>query len=267
VNKLILTAPATTATLTLAEGSTLATAGAFATTLTATAATNVTLPVTGTLATLAGTEILINKTFVGPALGTPASGVATNLIGTASGLSIGGNAATVTTIPALTGDVNNNANAITIVANAVTTGKITDAAVTYAKIQNVGATRLLGNPTAAVAVASEITIGSGLNLTTAGVLSAPAQAVAISIKTGAYTATAADNTILCDATSAGFTVTLPAASAAVNAIYSIRKIDETANILSFTPAIYASATTTFTTLNYSRTIRVQSNGTNWYQID
>lgn len=66
VNKVTVTAPATSATLTIADGSTLATAGAFATTLTATAATNVTLPTTGTLATLAGTETLTAKTLTNP---------------------------------------------------------------------------------------------------------------------------------------------------------------------------------------------------------
>ena len=86
INKVTITAPATTATLTLANGSTLATAGAFSQTLTATAATNVTLPTTGTLATLAGTETLTNKTLTAPVmtapvLGTPASGTLTNAIG------------------------------------------------------------------------------------------------------------------------------------------------------------------------------------------
>jgi hypothetical protein len=56
VNKVALTAPATSATLTLADGSTLATSGAYSQTLTATGATNVTLPTTGTLATLGGAE-------------------------------------------------------------------------------------------------------------------------------------------------------------------------------------------------------------------
>lgn len=62
LNRITITVPATGATFTLADGSTLATSGAFSTTLTATGATNVTLPTTGTLATLAGTEELDNKT-------------------------------------------------------------------------------------------------------------------------------------------------------------------------------------------------------------
>lgn len=49
INKVTITAPATSATLTLAQGSTLALVGAYVTTLTATAATNVTLPTSGTL--------------------------------------------------------------------------------------------------------------------------------------------------------------------------------------------------------------------------
>lgn len=68
-----LTITGTTGTLTLANGSTLATAGAFSTTLTATGATNVTLPTTGTLATLAGTETLSNKTLLSPFIGDSAT--------------------------------------------------------------------------------------------------------------------------------------------------------------------------------------------------
>ncbi len=62
VNKVAITTPASDATLTLANGSTLATSGAYSQTLTATASTNVTLPTTGTLSTLAGSETLTNKT-------------------------------------------------------------------------------------------------------------------------------------------------------------------------------------------------------------
>ena len=57
VNKVAITAPASNATLTLANGSTLATSGAYSITLTATADTNVTLPTTGTLLTNAVTSL------------------------------------------------------------------------------------------------------------------------------------------------------------------------------------------------------------------
>lgn len=71
VNKITITAPATGATLTLAEGSSLVTSGANSITLTSTGATNVTLPTTGTLITLAGSETLTNKTLTTPILTTP----------------------------------------------------------------------------------------------------------------------------------------------------------------------------------------------------
>ena len=66
INKVTITAPTTSATLTLVTGSSLVTAGAFAVTLTSTATTGVTLPTTGTLATLAGTETLSGKTLASP---------------------------------------------------------------------------------------------------------------------------------------------------------------------------------------------------------
>ena len=66
INKVTVTAPATSATLTIADGASLVTSGAYSLTLTSTAATNVTLPTTGTLATLAGSEALTNKTLTNP---------------------------------------------------------------------------------------------------------------------------------------------------------------------------------------------------------
>lgn len=53
VNKVTITAPANSATLTIADSGSLITSGAYAVTLTATATTNVTLPTSGTLATTA----------------------------------------------------------------------------------------------------------------------------------------------------------------------------------------------------------------------
>jgi hypothetical protein len=106
INKVAITAPATNATLTLANGSTLATSGAFSITLTSTGATSVTLPTSGTLATTSnnlgafaattsaqlagvisdetGSGSLVfatSPTLVTPALGTPTSGTLTSCTG------------------------------------------------------------------------------------------------------------------------------------------------------------------------------------------
>jgi hypothetical protein len=92
INKVAITAPATSATITIADGTTLSTAGsvthagAFAQTFTATATTTLTLPTTGTLATLAGAETFTNKTLTSPTLttpvlGTPSSGTLTSCTG------------------------------------------------------------------------------------------------------------------------------------------------------------------------------------------
>jgi hypothetical protein len=54
-------------------------------------------------------------------------------------------------------------------------------------------------------------------------------AVAVVAKTGAYTATSSDHTILCDASGGSFTVTLPAASGVTRIIYHIKKTDSSGN--------------------------------------
>ena len=207
-------------------------------------------------------------------------------------LSIGGNAATatkadtVTTIPVLSGAVTNTGNVVKLVDNAViesnintaavttakiadlavTTAKIADAAVTYAKMQLVSPSSLLGNPTTADAAPKPIKIGTGLNLSTLGELTAVSGALSIKTVSAAYAILSSDYTILCNAASA-FTLTLPDVVLNKGAIYVIRKTDETANVLTFSASIYESETTSFTTLNYNKTIRIQSNGANWFQID
>lgn len=65
-----------------------------------------------TVVTLTATQTLSGKTFVAPALGTPASGVATNLTGTAAGLTAG----TVTTNANLTGPITSSGNATSVAA-------------------------------------------------------------------------------------------------------------------------------------------------------
>jgi hypothetical protein len=71
VNKVTVTQPATGATLTLADGSTLQVTGAFPININASASTSVTLPASGTLSTLAGGETLTNKTLTSPVMTSP----------------------------------------------------------------------------------------------------------------------------------------------------------------------------------------------------
>lgn len=75
-SKVVITPPATGATLTLSNNSSLITSGGHSITFTSTGATNVTLPTTGTLVTLAGSETLTNKTLTSPVMTTPTLGVA-----------------------------------------------------------------------------------------------------------------------------------------------------------------------------------------------
>ena len=71
VNKVTITEPASSATLTISNGGSLITSGGHSLTLTTSDTTNVTLPTTGTLASLAGTETFTNKTLTSPTLTFP----------------------------------------------------------------------------------------------------------------------------------------------------------------------------------------------------
>ena len=105
-----------------------------------------------------------------------------------------------------------------------------------------------------------------------------------------YTTLYRDNTILYDLTgvTAGATITLPSpgANLAVTAdstttpptpgigafnctgkIYTIRKVDVSNNVLTFSRAITTVTGDTFTSLNFAKTIRIQSDGTKWNLID
>ncbi|MFW0718348.1 hypothetical protein [Pedobacter sp. N23S346] len=84
----------------------------------------------------------------------------------------------------------------------------------------------------------------------------------------AYTALADDYTIIADAETAGFTLTIPAAAPTNKGrILVIRKIDESSNDITFSQSIKISKTVTITNLNINSTMRIQSDGTNWYKID
>ncbi len=141
ISKVTITAPATSATLTIANGKTFT-------------ASN-TLTFTGTdsssVAFGAGGTVL----YSGGALGTPSSGVATNLTGTAAGLTAG----TVTTNANLTG-------AVTSVGNAASLGSFSSANLSTALTDETGSgvavfatTPTLVAPVLGVATATSLTFG------------------------------------------------------------------------------------------------------------
>lgn len=93
--------------------------------------------------------------------------------------------------------------------------------------------------------------------------------LAITTKTAAYTATSADDTILCDASGGAFTVSLPAAAAVSGKVYVIKKIDSSANAVTIDPngseTIDGATTNALSSQNQRR--HIQSDGTNWQRIE
>lgn len=76
-----------------------------------------------------------------------------------------------------------------------------------------------------------------------------------------------DYTIVCDAEFKSITIILPEASSAKGKVYSIAKIDETANVLYINPPIQLTKTNTISALNYPKYFKIQSDGRIWYIIN
>jgi hypothetical protein len=127
------------------------------------------------------------------ALGTPSSGVATNLTGTASGLSIGGNAATATSATSATTATNATNTAITDDTTTATTCYPTWVTTTTGNLpQKTASTKLTFVPSTGVLAATTFS-GAGTSLTgTASSLTAGAVSNALTAGTG-LTATATYN--------------------------------------------------------------------------
>jgi len=84
--------------------------------------------------------------------------------------------------------------------------------------------------------------------------------------TSAYTATAGDYTMLCDASTGAFTVTLPLAKPNTNKVYVIKKTDSSANAITIdgngSETVENSLTASLSSQYDTKTI--QSDGTEWW---
>lgn len=98
---------------------------------------------------------------------------------------------------ALTGDVTATAgsNSTTIANNAVTTAKVNDAAITFAKIQDITTDRLLGRDTAATGDVEELTVGGGLEFSGAGGIQRSALTGDVTASAGSNSTTIANNAV------------------------------------------------------------------------
>jgi hypothetical protein len=101
-----------------------------------------------------------------------------------------------------------------------------------------------------------------------GRLVATGMFTAQSTKTTTATLTQTDHTIWADATTAGFTITLPSAAGSPAIEYVIKKIDSTANVVTIatTSSQTIDGLTTRTLTTQYQTIKVQNNGANWFII-
>lgn len=91
----------------------------------------------------------------------------------------------------------------------------------------------------------------------------------LTTKTGAYTLLTTDDTIIADATSAGFTLTLPtAASASAGKIYKIVKVDSTNNQVTIDgngSETIDGSTTVYLDSQY-QSVQIVSDGSNWFAV-
>ena len=90
-------------------------------------------------------------------------------------------------------------------------------------------------------------------------------ATALVNKTAAYTLTASDSIVTCDASAGAFTISLPTASGIAGRQYTIKKIDSSANAITIQP--YGTETidgaATYTLSAQWKYVTIVSNGTNW----
>lgn len=138
-------------------------------------------------------------------------------------------------------------------------------------------TNLAGNFNLTLSGTGSLGVGTGTPTSTLDVRGSIALAIR---KVSAATSIAnTDHTLLANAFAAGYAITLPSPNTCEGRILTIRKTDESSNAITFTftgisgsNAIRvsdssASAGVYINSLNYTRTLRIQSDGTDWYLID
>ena len=74
---------------------------------------------------------------------------------------------------------------------------------------------------------------------------------------------ASDYVVLANATAGALTITLPAATGLTGRMYVVGKTDESTNVVTFSPALTLTETTTVPSLSFAKKYRIISDGTNW----
>jgi hypothetical protein len=202
-----------------------------------TMAGNITVP-TGNKVTIADAPTVAtdatNKTYVDTAITNATPNATTTALGKIQLAGDLAGTATAPTVPglALKEDVANKSTDGTLVSNSDVKYPTEKAVKTYVDNQ-------LGNSYRIVGITSNVTVTIPANT--------------------------AEYTILCDASTGGITVTLPAPDTFnVGKILVLKKVDTTSNIVTFSPALYMDGTNTVTETNIETAIRVQSDGVKWH---
>jgi len=191
-----------------------------------------------------------------------------------------GNASNVAKEVVMSGDASiNNLGVLTINDDTISTSKIIDGTITNSDLNKptiplsgfgaaVADIDIAGYKVTGVRLPTDIDDAANKQYVDEQIASATTTSTAVlSIKTSNYTIVNTDYTILCNATNTSFTVTLPEVGISINKIFIIRKIDDSNNLITFSPNIYITNSETASALNYPKTIKIQSNGTNWYLIN